>query len=560
MARTRYLSLPLAAQAELERRKRKAAELVEAGVESVTASDLVLTGRVDYSQYQQDPVAFGVEVLGEHYAPDVVDVMQSILDNTVTVARSANATGKSHGAARIAVWFYKCFPGAQVYTTAAPPEANLRRILWGEIGSIINKHPAVFQGDKVNSLEISRSPQEFITGVTIPMAGTPEQREAKFNGKHAPYLLFIVDEGDAVPPEVYRGIEACMSGGMARLLVMFNPRGKQGPVYQMERDRLATIKELSAIRHPNVITGNDIIPGAVTREKTVRRFNEWSRPLIDGEHPDTECVEVPDFLVGCVAKGLGGEEYPPLPAGWRKVTNPALFYMVLGQYPAQSELQLISRAWIEAAVSRWQTYVAINGEIPPLAVSPVLGVDVAEFGKDKNVLCPRYGGWVPRFTHVWSGVDPDTSAIRAAKVYEDLDAWFAAVDATGVGAGVPARMERLGCNAEGIKVASSPTTEPADVESLGEFGMMRDQLWWAVREWLRLDPGAMLPPDDELMEELAVPSYGIVSGKIRVTDKDTMRELLGRSPDKGDSLCLTFAPTDGGTLEVGTNPLQGYRG
>ena len=38
-------------------------------------------------------------------------------------------------------------------------------------------------------------------------------REAKFSGKHAPYLLFILDEGDAIGDEVYRGIESCMSGG-----------------------------------------------------------------------------------------------------------------------------------------------------------------------------------------------------------------------------------------------------------------------------------------------------------------------------------------------------------
>jgi hypothetical protein len=46
-----------------------------------------------------------------------------------------------------------------------------------------------------------------------------------------------------------------------------------------------------------------------------------------------------------------------------------------------------------------------------------------------------------------------------------------------------------------------------------------------------------------------------------VTDKDTMREMLGRSPDKADSLCLTFAgDTVGASLTVGRNPLAGYRG
>jgi len=40
---------------------------------------------------------------------------------------------------------------------------------------------------------------------------------------------------------------------------------------------------------------------------------------------------------------------------------------------------------------------------------------------------------------------------------------------------------------------------------------------------------AMLPPSEELIEELTVPTYEIENGKIRVMKKDTMRELLGRA-------------------------------
>ena len=43
-----------------------------------------------------------------------------------------------------------------------------------------------------------------------------------------------------------------------------------------------------------------------------------------------------------------------------------------------------------------------------------------------------------------------------------------------------------------------------------------------------------------LAEELLVPTYEIKNGKIRVMSKDTMRELLRRSPDRADALCLTF--------------------
>ena len=59
--------------------------------------------------------------------------------------------------------------------------------------------------------------------------------------------------------------------------------------------------------------------------------------------------------------------------------------MVLGEYPSQAVNQLISREWIARARSRWDVYVAKNGEIPPVATQAVMGLDVAEMGDDKNV-------------------------------------------------------------------------------------------------------------------------------------------------------------------------------
>ena len=492
-----------------------------------------------FNAYQNDPVGFGQEVLNETYTDEVKILMESVRDNPVTIAKSANATGKTHAAARITVWFYKVFTECQVYTAAAPPESNLKKLLWGEIGSITENHPEVFKIDNLKSLHIERSAQSFITGVTIPMAGTAAQREAKFSGKHSPHLLFIVDEGDAVPDEVYRGIESCMSGGHARLLVMFNPRAEAGEVHRMERDGRANVVHLSAFNHPNVITGKDNIPGAVNRETTIRRVNEWCRPLADGEQIDGECFELPSFLEGLTAKSQSGQTYPPLKAGWYMIMEPAFSYMVLGRYPAQGSTQLISKDWTSRARSRWDSYVSKHGEIPPRHTSAVMGLDVGEFGTDANVSCFRYGGYIERLV-AWGGVDTVKTGDRATAEYKGRDVSRVNVDATGIGAGVAPHMQRGGCSAHPVKVASSPTEKT----ELGEFQILRDQLWWACREWLRTDTGAMLPPDELLIEELQTPTYEVQNGKIRVMKKDTLRELLKRSPDRADALCLTFATPD----------------
>lgn len=493
-------------------------------------------GEWDHESYQDDPVRWGEEVLGETYTDDVKLLMRSVRDNRDTLAKSANSTGKSHSAARIALWFFFCFPDSQVYTAAAPPEDNLRTILWAEIGRIVEKHPLLFKGVKVSDLKIERHKKSFIKGLTIPTQGTEAQREARFSGKHAPSIMFIFDEADGIPNECYRGAESCMTNSHARLLAMFNPRHESGILYQKEKKKIIKVVGLSAFRHPNVTSGTDIYPGAVDRATTLRRINEWTEALLPGERIDAECFEVPDYLVGQSTASPAGEIYPPLPAGWRRIIEPQFSYMVLGEYPAVAEGQLISRAWVNSARARWDSYVSQNGRKPPVGIKPILGLDVAEMGVDSNVLAIRYGGFVSPLES-WSEIDVNETADIAADHFFNVGAEFIAVDGTGVGAGVAPKLTRdFKADAYSVKLNSKPTFEVED----GEFTHMRDQLWWMTREWLRHDRSAMLPPDEKLMEELVTPTYAVTSGKIKIMKKDDMRSLLGRSPDRAEALILTF--------------------
>ena len=492
--------------------------------------------------YQRDPVRFGNEVLGHHYTSDVETLMRSLVDNPFTVAKSANATGKSFSSGDIALWWFTVFEDSKVFITAAPPIENLKNIVWGSMLRVVRLHPDIFNKFTIKELEIKRHDESFISGVTIPMTGTSQERVAKFNGKHSPHLLFIVDEGDAVPPEVYEGIEGCVSGGMARVLIMFNPKAQQGPVYQMEIENRAKFVNLSALRHPNVLSGDDIIPGAVTRETVVRRINQWTRPAVEGENPTaSRKFEVPDFLIGTTANSLQGIPYPPLKSGLRVIMDSAFSYMVLGQYPEQGENQLISVDWIKAARQRWDDYVALHGENPP-AIRPRLGLDVAEFGQDFNAPVLRYGNFVTRIERIWQGVDPTVSGEKAAEICRKYNVDILLVDGTGYGSSIAPQIAKLlkGVRCISVKVAGKPS--PMITTELGEFFQIRDQMWWACREWLR-EEEAMLPPEPMLLEELMTPTYRINDrGRLQLNSKDEMREKLKRSPNYADALVLTFVP------------------
>lgn len=509
-------------------------------------------------KYKENPVGFCREVLKERTTVDTERVMESVLVNPVTIARSSTGPGKSFCAASLATWFYKVHLESKVYLTAAPPFENLKRILWGEVWAKVKRNRQLFKYDVIKNMYIGRSEEEatddgansFIVGWSIPGSGTSQEREAKFAGKHAPQLFFVVDEGDAVPDDVYKGIEGCTSGGLYRVLIMFNPKIRAGIVYHKEASRQAAVVHLSSFNHPNVQTGRNVIPGAVDRDTTIRRINEWTRPLMINENEEADGVyDLPDYLVGCSATAPDGRAYPPLAAGKRKVESPEFSYMVLGEYPTQGEQQLISEDWISQARARYDLYLSTYGAIPPRDVKGILGLDIAEFGVDANVACTRYGGFIT--FDKWRGIDTDESSMRATNlIIEKKDVEMVFVDATGVGSGVaPSIMrqvrERMGLvnniRAVSVKTANMPSKALRAEE--GEFQQLGDQLWWLMREWLRVSNTAMLPNDRLLLDELRAPTYKkLLNGKIQITHKDQLRKLLHRSPDMADALRLTFTP------------------
>ncbi len=74
---------------------------------------------------------------------------------------------------------------------------------------------------------------------------------------------------------------------------------------------------------------------------------------------------------------------------------------------------------------------------------------------------------------------------------------------------------------------------------------LRAELWWGLRE--RLNPEKeliALPPDDELLSELASVKYKVdARGAIQIESKEDMKKRLGHSPDRADAVVLAFSNT-----------------
>ena len=495
-----------------------------------------------YAAYRDNLAEFPIKELGvQAITPAQRKIAEAIVKYEVVVVMSATGVGKTFILAAIAVGLFKSREEIEIYTAAASPESNLRKLLWGEIGRMVSKNPIMFQNDKKRSLEIWRADKQFITGVTIPQGGesNPEVMEARFSGKHQKNLVFIFDEGDAIPDAVYKGADGCMSGGWARMIICLNPRRKSGAVYQMIKQRRAHVISMSALDHPNVVSGEEVIPGAVTREKTVKRINEWCEwvsPELVEDMQESTLFELPEFLEGAVATASNGEEYLPLRPGKYRIVENQFYYKVLGMYPPSSQSQLIPDDAIDQARANWELYVAKHGMIPPRGVRPMIGLDVADMGDDGNVLALKYGHFIPPLMK-WSGIDPDQTADKAEKVYKNKNAKGANVDSIGVGAGVPGKMSRNGClGAVGIKITEASRGHSDE----GEFKTVYDEAYWALRMWFK-SGNAMIPPDERLDESLRAITYEVIGENVVVQPKKKLKKKLGYSPDEMEAIMLLFA-------------------
>jgi hypothetical protein len=198
---------------------------------------------------------------------------------------------------------------------------------------------------------------------------------------------------------------------------------------------------------------------------------------------------------------------------------------VRGVFPRTSSNALIGPEEVEEAMKR--VYRIEQFEFAAV----VFGLDVARQGDDSSVLARRQG----KIAHPLKQMRiPDTMLVAGQVGIQmdehDPDATF--VDATGgYGVGVvdALRMTNRDC----IEVYFSG--KPNDPRYFNK----RAEMYFEMAKWVK--EGGSLPDDEELKDELCAITYTFQGDKFRIADKDDIKDILGRSPDKADALALTFA-------------------
>jgi hypothetical protein len=200
---------------------------------------------------------------------------------------------------------------------------------------------------------------------------------------------------------------------------------------------------------------------------------------------------------------------------------------VRGVFPRLGSTQLINSESVLAAQNE-------KLDVDEYIYHPmVMGVDVARFGQDETVISIRQGRKLLEQIK-YRGLDNMQVSGRVGEIYRKygrVSTIF--IDEVGVGAGVMDFLRMKSYPVIGINGGSK-----ADEDK--KYFNRNAEMWHRMKEWI--EGGADIPNDNDLGEQLYSRNYDYdPKERIRLEKKDDMKERGLASPDRADSLAMTFA-------------------
>lgn len=199
--------------------------------------------------------------------------------------------------------------------------------------------------------------------------------------------------------------------------------------------------------------------------------------------------------------------------------------------------QVIPSAWVFAAQSRWKPTT------PPGIPMCAIGCDPAAGGPDDTAIACRYDGYYAELFVKPGRETPLGSDVAGLVISRRRDNAVVVMDMGG-GYGLAPYEHLKSNNVEVIRYVGAEKSTRRTVEAQLSFYNTRAEAYWRLRE--ALDPDQpngstiMLPPDSELVADLCVLRYKVGNNGIQITPKELVRELLGRSPGRGDAVAMAW--------------------
>jgi hypothetical protein len=473
--------------------------------------DLALAARQPTSfwpnpKYLADPVGFARDILGIGSWARMSEMLEVVRDNDKVAVKAGQKLSKSMGAAALMLWWYCSVSGAKARMTATTSK-QIEYVLYAAIRELkmgsglcvdckrkdplqpkpcahshtIDGHLALRAFVGLQSEDGTRTIQGFASSEAEAIAG--------FSGVNQ---FWVLDEASGIDDAIYDVVRGnLMAGG--KFLAISNPTRTMGWFYRLfttEEGQNFCTMTIAAHDSPNVITGQQIIPGLATRNSVQEIIDEYGagsavvRVRVDGEFADTEAGKiftpelvklaeqrkiVDDKHVLCIGIDPSGPSGTGDDSGWCALRGKQMLRLA-GALGLDEDAHL-------ARLLQWLDELAQPGEIPYVAI--------------------------------------DREGAVGARVYGTIKAYCETT-------------QRARCR--GIR------SSDAAYDKI-KYHYRRDELCASTFAWIT--SGGMLLGDVKLEQDLlALEWIEDSKGRTMLASKKAIHKKLGRSPDRYDALSL----------------------
>ena len=455
--------------------------------------------------YQTDPEAWLADVLGKRWYSKQGEIVSSFMSSSRTAVKSANGCGKSAVVADLITWIVATgIPSETLCIVSAPTLSQIEKVIFAYLK--VNRGLADVRGMKLPGriTETLAWKLDGDNGAEFLVFGKrPSDQDivSSFQGTRKRNTYVFLDEAGGLPTDMFTAAEAVATGAGSRILAIGNP-DRRGTEFH----RIFTDPQLS-------------------QDWNLHTISAFNLPTFTEEHVYPDDEDQKNFLNGLTS--VDWVEHKKRAWGEDSARYKA---KVLGEFPDEADNTFFPQATID---SGFDTEIEDDD-----AIRPTLGLDVARFGSDENVLYINRGGRV-RLVDKWSKLDLIETARKVHEYGQRYMASVINIDVNGVGGGVVDALVRLDDFSDAVY----------DIGAINGSNRSPDPARWTnARAWhydtfreLLADGKLDIDyEDNQIREEMISQTYHFSArGSITMTSKDEMRRSGVSSPDSLDAAILS---------------------